>query len=63
MGVDKDAVSCVADRDDKRRSLEVRDDGDSGLAEWYAEKVSMQQRQKMLTSTLAHSPSSSSTCW
>jgi len=43
--------------------LEVRDDGDSGLAEWYAEKVSMQQRQKMLTSTLAHSPSSSSTCW
>ena len=38
-GVDKDAVSCVADRDGKRGYLEVRDDGDSGLAEWYAEKV------------------------
>ena len=32
-GVDKDAVSCVADRDGKQRSLEVGDDGDSGLAE------------------------------
>ena len=36
-----DAVSCVADRDGKRRSLEVRDDGDSGLTEWFAEKVEL----------------------
>ena len=38
-GVDKDAVSCVAARDGKQKSLDVRDDGDSCLAEWFAEKV------------------------
>jgi len=31
--------SYFSDRDGKQRSLEVRDDGDSGLAEWFAEKV------------------------
>ena len=44
-GVDKDAVSYVADRDSKRRSWEEGDDGDSGLAQWSAERVYDQMNQ------------------